>query len=199
MRPNARVQVRAVGRTGAEPVAIRVAIQAFNRNDFLRSRARQLQRMLASTVAIWNCEPPHEEHVVAVGAILSEPITEKPGRDRLVDTFETFPAIETSQMTERNAVALPSRQLCDERRQQARPHSLALKAGCDVHAPEHENSALVGSSHEANRLTLRFGDVHPIGERDSRVISHRAVKLHERRIFGGCRDGDLYLKHKCGC
>jgi hypothetical protein len=45
---NARVQLRAVGPTGVEPVAISISEQALNHNDFLRSRARPLQRMLAS-------------------------------------------------------------------------------------------------------------------------------------------------------
>ena len=43
---NAPVQLRAVGPTGAEPVAISISIQALNRNDFHKHRARQLQRRL---------------------------------------------------------------------------------------------------------------------------------------------------------
>jgi len=44
---NARVQLRAVDPMGAERVAISISIRALNRNDFLRPRARQLQRVLA--------------------------------------------------------------------------------------------------------------------------------------------------------
>ena len=47
LRANAPVQLRAVGPTGVELVAISISIQALNRNDFLESRARQLQRVLA--------------------------------------------------------------------------------------------------------------------------------------------------------
>src|SRR5262245_37946034 len=43
---NARVQLRAVGQICALKVAIRRSEQALNRNDFLGSRARQLQRTL---------------------------------------------------------------------------------------------------------------------------------------------------------
>jgi hypothetical protein len=49
-RANARVQLRAVGPTGAERVAVSISVQAFNRNDFLRFRARQLQRRLARSL-----------------------------------------------------------------------------------------------------------------------------------------------------
>ena len=45
--PNALVQLRAVGSICALKVAIIRSQQALNRNDFLRSRARQLQRVLA--------------------------------------------------------------------------------------------------------------------------------------------------------
>ena len=48
--PNAPVQLRAVGPTGAERVAISISVRAFNRNDFLESRARQLQRTLARSL-----------------------------------------------------------------------------------------------------------------------------------------------------
>jgi len=47
MLPNARVQLRAVGPMGVKLAAISISVQDFNRNDFLRSRARRLQRMLA--------------------------------------------------------------------------------------------------------------------------------------------------------
>jgi len=50
--PNARVQLRAVGSICGLQAAIRRSQQALNRNGFLRSRARQLQRTLDS---------PHEE------------------------------------------------------------------------------------------------------------------------------------------
>ena len=49
LRSNAPVQLRAVGPTGAEGAAISISVQAFNRNDFPRSRARQLQRVLGFT------------------------------------------------------------------------------------------------------------------------------------------------------
>jgi len=44
---NAPVQLRAVSSTGAEPVGISISVKALNHNDFLESRARQLQRVLA--------------------------------------------------------------------------------------------------------------------------------------------------------
>ena len=50
LRANAPVQLRAVGPTGVELVAISISIQALNRNDFLESRARQLQRTLARSL-----------------------------------------------------------------------------------------------------------------------------------------------------
>jgi len=43
---NAPAQPRAVGPTGATLVVIRIVVQALNRNDFLSSRACQLQRVL---------------------------------------------------------------------------------------------------------------------------------------------------------
>ena len=43
---NAPVQLRAVDPTGAEGVAVSIPVRDLNRNDFLRSRARQLQRVL---------------------------------------------------------------------------------------------------------------------------------------------------------
>ena len=46
MLANAPAQSRAVGPTGATLVVIRIVVQALNRNDFLSSRACQLQRVL---------------------------------------------------------------------------------------------------------------------------------------------------------
>lgn len=47
LRYDALAQLRAVGPTGAERVAISISVQALSRNDFLRSRARQLQPVLS--------------------------------------------------------------------------------------------------------------------------------------------------------
>src|SRR5678815_5588489 len=59
---NAPVQLRAVGPICALRVAIRRSQWALNRNDFLDSRARQLQRVLGGAVAIFT--PGYDGHRV---------------------------------------------------------------------------------------------------------------------------------------
>ena len=65
MASNARVQLRAVNSTGAQQVAVSIFVQALNRNDFLQSRARQLQRRLARSLAEASTRATQRERVMS--------------------------------------------------------------------------------------------------------------------------------------
>jgi hypothetical protein len=109
--------------------------------------------------------------------------------------IESLTGVEAGQMTERNAVTIASRQLRDESPKKARPNSVILKAGIDMHASEHEMALLVRSSDKADRPLMEGRDIYPIGGFDTRAVAPRAVQSHERRIVDGSSNRNIYMNH----